>query len=122
MWEKLVLFLVFLVWSLAVTPLSIFLSRQYGIVDEPGGRKRHPTTTPRGAGVVIWVGYLLYAILGSSNPVLPRSMSLVYFFYREGFVSNDKGYAAAIAMVIFLIIGIVTAVQFRLQKRWVQGD
>ncbi len=67
MWEKLVLFLIFLVWSLAVTPLSIFLSRQYGIVDEPGGRKRHPTTTPRGAGVVIWVGYLLYAIL-APNP------------------------------------------------------
>ncbi|PJJ73158.1 multiple sugar transport system permease protein [Diaminobutyricimonas aerilata] len=64
---------------------------------------------------------LLYAILGSSNPVLPRSMSLVYFFYREGFVSNDKGYAAAIAMFVFLIIGLVTALQFRLQKRWVQA-
>jgi multiple sugar transport system permease protein len=65
---------------------------------------------------------LLYAILGSSNPVLPKSMSLVYFFYREGFVNNDKGFAAAIAMVIFLIIGIVTAIQFRFQRRWVQGD
>ena len=64
---------------------------------------------------------LLYAILGSSNPVLPKSMSLVYFFYREGFVSNDKGYAAAIAMVIFLLIGLVTALQFRLQRRWVHG-
>ena len=63
---------------------------------------------------------LLYAILGSNNPALPRSMSLVYLFYREGFVDNDKGYAAAVAMVIFLIIGIVTAIQFRLQRRWVQ--
>jgi multiple sugar transport system permease protein len=65
---------------------------------------------------------LLYALLGSSNPVLPKSMSLVYFFYSQGFVSNDKGYAAAIAMVIFLIIGVVTALQFRLQKRWVTND
>ena len=65
---------------------------------------------------------LLYAILGSSNPVLPRSMSLVYFFYREGFVANDKGYAAAIAMVIFLLIGLLTALQFRLQRRWVHSD
>jgi len=65
---------------------------------------------------------LLYALLGSSNPVLPKSMSLVYFFYSQGFVSNDKGYAAAIAMVIFLIIGVVTVVQFRLQKRWVNND
>jgi len=65
---------------------------------------------------------LLYALLGSSNPVLPKSMSLVYFFYSQGFVSNDKGYAAAIAMVIFLIIGVVTLLQFRLQKRWVNND
>ena len=63
---------------------------------------------------------LLYAILGSSNPVLPRSLSLVYFFYREGFVNNDKGYAAAIAMVILVIIAVVTALQFRMQRRWVQ--
>jgi multiple sugar transport system permease protein len=65
---------------------------------------------------------LLYAILGSSNPVLSRSMSLVYFFYREGFVDNDKGYAAAIAMVVFLVIGLVTVLQFRLQRRWVHSD
>lgn len=65
---------------------------------------------------------LLYAILGSTNPVLPKSMSLVYFFYNEGFVANNKGYAAAIAIVIFAIIGLVTLIQFRLQRRWVSVD
>lgn len=65
---------------------------------------------------------LLYAILGSANPVLPKSMSLVYFFYQAGFVTNEKGYAAAIAMVIFVMIGLVTLLQFRLQKRWVSND
>ena len=65
---------------------------------------------------------LLYAILGSSNPILPKSMSLVYFFYREGFVVGDKGYAAAIAMVILVIIGLATLVQFRLQRKWVVND
>ncbi|WP_425956086.1 carbohydrate ABC transporter permease [Xylanimonas sp. McL0601] len=65
---------------------------------------------------------LLFAILGSANPVLPRSMSLVYFFYRQGFIQNDKGYAAAIAMVIFAIIGLATLVQFRLQRRWVHSE
>ncbi|RZS91625.1 carbohydrate ABC transporter membrane protein 1 (CUT1 family) [Motilibacter rhizosphaerae] len=64
---------------------------------------------------------LLYAILGSTNPTLSKSMSLVYFFYRSGFVTNDKGYAAAIAVVILFIIGATTAVQFRLQRRWVHG-
>lgn len=65
---------------------------------------------------------LLYAILGSQNPVLPKSLSLVYLFYQAGFVTNEKGYAAAIAMVIFVLIGVVTLIQFRLQKRWVQVD
>ena len=67
---------------------------------------------------------LLYAILGttSTNASLPRSMSLVYYFYQAGFVNNEKGFAAAVAMVIFVIIGVVTLIQFRLQKRWVHSD
>lgn len=66
---------------------------------------------------------LLYAILGttSSNSTLPRSMSLVYYFYQAGFVNNEKGYAAAVAMVIFVIIGLVTLVQFRFQRKWVHN-
>jgi len=59
----LVFFLVSFVWSLFVTPLSIYLSRQFGIMDEPGGRKKHSCATPRGAGVVIWVGYTVFAVL-----------------------------------------------------------
>lgn len=65
---------------------------------------------------------LLYAILGSTNPIIPKSMSLVYFFYREGFTQGDKGYAAAIAIVILVIIGLVTLLQFRLQRKWVVND
>jgi multiple sugar transport system permease protein len=66
---------------------------------------------------------LLYAILGTTatNASLPRSMSLVYYFYQAGFVNNEKGYAAAVAMVIFVIIGLVTFLQFRLQRRWVHN-
>ncbi|MFC5500696.1 carbohydrate ABC transporter permease [Lysinimonas soli] len=65
---------------------------------------------------------LLYALLGSKNPVLPQTMSLVFYFYSQGFVSNNKGYAAAIAMFIFVLIGLVTIWQFRLQRRWVRND
>jgi multiple sugar transport system permease protein len=67
---------------------------------------------------------LLYAILGTTatNASLPKSMSLVYYFYQAGFVNNEKGYAAAVAMIIFLIIGAVTFIQFRLQRRWVHSD
>ena len=64
---------------------------------------------------------LLYALLGSTNPVIPKTMSLVFYFYNAGFIDNDKGFAAAIAMAIFVLIGIVTLIQFRVQKRWVQS-
>ena len=49
-------------------------------------------------------------------------MSASPAFAYKIFVSNEKGYAAAIAMVIFLLIGMVTLLQFRLQKRWVNID
>lgn len=65
---------------------------------------------------------LLYALLGNKNPIMPQTMSLVFYFYSQGFVSNNKGYAAAIAMFIFLLIGLVTIWQFRLQRRWVNND
>ena len=62
---------------------------------------------------------LLYALLGSSNPVLPQTMSVVFYFYSSGFVQNDKGLAAAVAIVIFVLIGLITMAQFRIQKKWV---
>lgn len=64
---------------------------------------------------------LLYALLGSNNPVLPHTMSVVFYFYSSGFIQNDKGLAAATAMVIFVLIGVITLIQFQLQKRWVRS-
>lgn len=63
----------------------------------------------------------LYAIMGASgfNPALQKSQSLVYIFYNEAFIQNNRGYAAAIAMLILAIIGVVTWFQFRMQRRWV---
>ncbi|AMM22514.1 sugar ABC transporter permease [Frondihabitans sp. PAMC 28766] len=65
---------------------------------------------------------LLYAMLGAKNPVMPKTMSLVFYFYQSGFIDNDKGFAAAIAMFIFVLIGIITLFQFRFQRRWVSND
>jgi multiple sugar transport system permease protein len=62
---------------------------------------------------------LLYVMIGQGNVVMPNSQSLVYLFYDMAYVQNDKGYAAAIAILIMVVVAVVTAVQFRLQKRWV---
>ncbi|MEU6284472.1 sugar ABC transporter permease [Streptomyces sp. NPDC047028] len=67
---------------------------------------------------------LVYIMAGSgtgarSNPAFPRLETVVSLFYDRAFVTNDRGYAAAIVMVLLLLIIALTALQFRLQKRWV---
>ena len=62
---------------------------------------------------------LLLALLGQENPAMLSTQSLVLKFYNVGFVAGDRGYAAAISVLILLIIGAMTALQFRLQRRWV---
>jgi multiple sugar transport system permease protein len=62
---------------------------------------------------------LLYAILGPSNPVIEQTKSIVFLFYSASFVDNDRGYGAVIALVILVVVALVTLLQFRLQRRWV---
>ncbi|MFJ1648648.1 carbohydrate ABC transporter permease [Streptomyces sp. NPDC088258] len=67
---------------------------------------------------------LVYVLAGSgqsarANPAFPRLQTVVQLFYDRAFVTNDRGYAAAIVMVLLAIIVALTALQFRLQKRWV---
>jgi multiple sugar transport system permease protein len=66
---------------------------------------------------------LLFALMGGKgNPAMIDTQSLVYLFYNNAFILNDKGYASAIAMVILALVGAVTALQFRMQRRWVNYD
>lgn len=44
---------------------------------------------------------------------------LVYRIYQESFQYYRFGYGSAIAMILFLIVLIITLVQFRGQKKWV---
>lgn len=44
---------------------------------------------------------------------------LVYRIYQEGFKYMNFGYASAMAYFLFLIILIITLIQFRGQKKWV---
>lgn len=65
---------------------------------------------------------LIYMMIDTSNPVLPDVQSLMYLFYREAFVAGNKGYASAICIWTIALIGIVTAVQFIGQKKWVNYE
>ncbi|AZS39272.1 L-arabinose transport system permease protein AraP [Microbacterium oxydans] len=65
---------------------------------------------------------LIYMMLGRSNPAMPNTRTVVYLFYEAGFLDNDRGYAAAVAFLLLMIILILTIVQFRLQKKWVHYE
>jgi multiple sugar transport system permease protein len=64
----------------------------------------------------------LFALLGPTNPVMPKTQSLVFLFYDAAFVGNERGYAAAVAVLILAVVGLLTLFQFRLQRRWVSYD
>jgi multiple sugar transport system permease protein len=65
---------------------------------------------------------LIYMMVDTSNPALTSVQSLIYLFYRESFVSGNRGYGSAIVIWTVALIGIVTAIQFIGQKKWVNYD
>lgn len=66
---------------------------------------------------------LVFIMLGSvENTAIAGSKTIVYLFYEAAFVQFKQGYAAAIAVVLLIVIMAVTAIQFRLQRKWVIYD
>ena len=60
-----------------------------------------------------------YMMINFGSPAYDSSVSLVYLFYNNSFVYNNKGYGSAIIMLLLVIILIITFLQNKLQKRWV---
>lgn len=55
---------------------------------------------------------------GPGNATLP----LVMWIYNQGFKFQDLGLAAAGAWILFALIIVITAIQFKAQKRWVHYE
>ena len=62
---------------------------------------------------------LIFMVMDNSNPALPKTQSIIYLFYRYSFTQGNKGYGSAIAMLLLIVILILTAIQMKLQKKWV---
>lgn len=64
---------------------------------------------------------LVYVMTQSAtaNPAFNAAQSIISLFYQRAFVEADKGTATALAFLLMLLIGALTFVQFRLQRRWV---
>ncbi|MCM1386507.1 MAG: ABC transporter permease subunit [Bacillus sp. (in: Bacteria)] len=54
---------------------------------------------------------------GSDGKLSTSATVLVYYIYQNAFNYWDLGYSSAIAMVLFLIVLVVTLIQFRYEKK-----
>lgn len=70
---------------------------------------------------------MVYAFIGkdqwnTGGPLLDAVRTMVYGIYVRAFTYLDMGMASAEAVVLFGIIMIITVIQFKLQKKWVNYD
>ena len=47
------------------------------------------------------------------------TLSIVMYLYQQGFQAFRAGYASAVALVVFVIMALVTALQFWVSRKWV---
>lgn len=134
---------VVLVWSMVSSQMIIVLAGLQGIsptyyeaAEIDGAGKFHqfffitlPLLTPTLFFITIISSINVFQIFDFIFLMIdPRAlsmqyaMSLVYYFFDRAFIVNERGYAAAISLALFVIILAVTLVQFRLQKKWVHYE
>ncbi len=65
---------------------------------------------------------LVYVVMDRTNRALPKTQSLVFLFYKTAFTNGDKGYGAAIVMLLLAVILIITVIQMYGQKKWVHYE
>lgn len=65
---------------------------------------------------------LVFMMIRPGNLAMVNTQSIVYLFYRNAFILNNKGYGAAISVALLVITMIVTSIQFTFQKKWVNYD
>lgn len=132
-----------LIWSSIGTAVIIFLSGLQGIsrtyyeaaeIDGASGWQKFvsitfPLLSPTTFMLVITeiIGFfqvfdLIYLMISPTSSGMSGARSIVMLFYEEAFSNFNKGYGAAIANVLFLIILAITLVQMKLQKKWVYAD
>ncbi len=78
-------------WGVLVTPLSMSLAHRFRVLDAPGERKIHTGVVPRGAGIVIWLGYLIWVLLfGASLPGTRMTAVGGTLVFLVGYVDDMK--------------------------------
>jgi multiple sugar transport system permease protein len=61
----------------------------------------------------------IFMMMDRTNPAFPKTQSLVYLFYKYSFIESNKGYGSTIVLLLLVVIMIVTIIQVKYQKKWV---
>lgn len=59
---------------------------------------------------------------GGSGELTTSATVLVYYIYQKAFIDWDLGYSSAVSMVLFVLVLIVTLIQFKLQADAEKAD
>ena len=59
------------------------------------------------------------ALIATNGGPVNATLFYVLYIYRQGFQSFNMGYASGLAWILFLIILVLTGIQFYLSNRWV---
>jgi ABC-type sugar transport systems, permease components len=62
---------------------------------------------------------VIYMMIDVANPAYNSTVSLVYLFYNNSFKYSNKGYGSAIVVLLLAIIMLITFIQMKAQKKWV---
>ena len=90
-------------WGGFVTPISIRLAHDYQIIDLPDHRKIHKDLTPRGAGLGLWVGYLLWALyFVSDNPGIKYGATSATLVFFCGYMDDMKSLSPFLRLALHL--------------------
>ena len=65
---------------------------------------------------------VIYMMIPTKSMAMSYAQSVVMYFYRNAFEYSAKGYASAIAVLLFAIIMLLTLFQMRIQKKWVHYE
>ena len=58
------------------------------------------------------------AVLTQGGPGMSTTV-LVYYLYQQAFQFRHLGYGATLSVLLFLIVAVLTLLQWRLRRKWV---
>lgn len=64
----------------------------------------------------------IYMMVKETGLAMEATQSMVLYFFRNAFSYSKKGYASALAVFLFVIIMLITVIQMKIQKKWVNYD